>query len=100
MEMMLRISEGDREFLKDEIQRIIKEELKNHVIISNKEVEKNDYMTIDEATKFLGCSKVTLYHYRKSGQIDYYQVGRKIFVKKNELLKKVRLESKRRSRFS
>ena len=38
-----------------------------------------------EAAKYLGCSPLTVFKLRKSGQIGYYRFGRKFYFLSNEL---------------
>ena len=43
------------------------------------------YLTIPEACGYLGCQKSFLYRRLLSGEVPFYQVGRKRFIKVDDL---------------
>ena len=81
---------------KNELKQIIKSVLNEQFQNTNKNSESNQfeeekYLNLEEALKFLGCSKTTLYHYRRKGLIEYHQVGRKILFSKKSLLARMKV---------
>jgi excisionase family DNA binding protein len=57
--------------------------------LDGQEVEKfgdrEEYMSIAQCAKFLGCSKVTIHEYKKQG-LPFYRIGRTVKFKKSEVL--------------
>lgn len=51
--------------------------------------EKNEHFTIQELTRFLRCSRMSIYNYKKLG-LPFYRIGRKILFRKNEVLEFMR----------
>lgn len=92
MDLELKISKESQEKLIGLIKYIISESKDEEVIrklIAEHIENKNDeFINIDEACKMIGCSKTTLYHYRKKGLLKYHQIGRKILFKKSEIIRK------------
>jgi excisionase family DNA binding protein len=79
--------------LKSIVRKAVNEALKDVAI--DEPVEKSDTDTlldIKQACEYLDCSKTTLYNYRRSGNLPYMQRGKKIFFRKSDLLKEVRID--------
>jgi excisionase family DNA binding protein len=55
--------------------------------------EKDIKFSITELAEYLGCSKATIHNYKKRAVFPYYQTGRTVYFKKNEIDKS--LESSR-----
>lgn len=45
-----------------------------------------------QTAEFLHCNLVTLWRYTREGRIPYYRVGRRMFFKKSEILKAIKVE--------
>ena len=45
-----------------------------------------ELMTIEEVTKFLNVSKVTIHKWKKQKLIPFHRIGRRIYFKKQELI--------------
>jgi excisionase family DNA binding protein len=50
-----------------------------------------DNLTIDELAAYIGCSRVTIHKRKKEGIFPHYQVGRKVFFRKSEVDKVLRI---------
>ena len=88
------------EKFKKEIREILREEIKELLkskFLPNQESKEEDLLNINQACSFLGCTKTTLYNYRKKGSLPYLQRGRKIFFKKSDLLYQVQLNESSRN---
>jgi len=48
-------------------------------------VEKPQTFTISELADYLNCTKATIHAYKKRGVFPYYQTGRTVYFKKNEV---------------
>lgn len=48
--------------------------------------DENDLLTIDEASKLLKKSTITLHNWKKQGIIPYHRISNRIYFKKSELL--------------
>lgn len=87
MLLQLELSENMKSELKTLIQDSLKQELKE--LISgklDKPENSNQLLNRKQASKLLGCSLTTLYHYQKKGLIPYHQVGRKLLFNRSDLL--------------
>lgn len=51
----------------------------------NSQASNEEYLTVDEAKKFLGVSTRTFQTYRDRHYFSFSQIGRKILVKKQDL---------------
>ena len=93
MNLLLQIPEDFKVELTQIIREVIVEEIKtfNHQKTDDANND-NNLLNLEQACEFLNCSKTTLYHYRRKGIIEYHQVGRKLFFKKNNLLKRMKAE--------
>lgn len=49
-------------------------------------------MTMEEVTKFLKVSKVTIHNWKKKGIIKSHKIGRKLYFKKAEIESAIRLQ--------
>jgi len=47
--------------------------------------EQEEYYTLRQCAAFLGCSLVSLHNYKKKG-LPFLRIGRKILIKKSELI--------------
>ncbi|GAB2545432.1 helix-turn-helix domain-containing protein [Rufibacter soli] len=47
----------------------------------------NTVLTVKEAAKLLNVSEVTIHNWKSKGLIPFYRISRRIFFKKNEVLK-------------
>lgn len=66
----------------------LEELLKHMKAISEIAYTIKEYYTIDEASKFLGLSKNTVYRITSNREITYYKPnGKSIFIKREDLLK-------------
>jgi hypothetical protein len=94
MDFSFKITEKDKEQFQELFRQVIKEEL-GHLITVNKDTQEEDELiSLEDALKLIGCSKTTLYHYRRKGLISYSQLGRKIKFKRSELFKVVNNQSR------
>lgn len=64
---------------------VVKDELSQRQQPEPHTEEKNEHFTIQELTKFLRCSRMSIYNYKKLG-LPFYRLGRKILFKKNEVM--------------
>lgn len=53
--------------------------------------ETNEDLTVSELAAYLRCSRVTVQARKRDGTFPYYQVGRKIFFRKSEIDKVLRI---------
>lgn len=47
--------------------------------------EQSQTFTISELADYLNCTKATIHAYKKRGVFPYYQTGRTVYFKKNEV---------------
>jgi excisionase family DNA binding protein len=66
--------------LKKELQLILNSFTDNH------SSDKEEYMTRQEAAKFLRCSLTTLYYYEQKNKLTPLRIGRKILYPKSNLI--------------
>ena len=59
----------------------------------NEKPEGEEPMTVEETCKFLGCSKVTLHKYKKTGLIKARRIGRRIYFLKHEILEAMKKDN-------
>ena len=45
-----------------------------------------EVLEVDGVCKMFGVSRTTVYHWRRTGKVNSYQRGRRVFFKKSELL--------------
>ena len=45
-----------------------------------------ELLTPEEAAKFLKCSPETIHNWKKSGKLNYYRIGGRIYFKKSEII--------------
>ena len=87
MHLQLELSEKMKSELKTLIQDSLKHELKELLSGKQDKPENNNQMlNRKQASKLLGCSLTTLYHYQKKGLVPYHQVGRKLLFNRSDLL--------------
>lgn len=70
----------------------LKEIMKQAIVEANKgnsfkPGETDEYLSQQEARKFLRISNATMIRWKNQGKLPYYQEGRKVLFKKSELLK-------------
>ncbi|MBV5316058.1 MAG: helix-turn-helix domain-containing protein [Prolixibacteraceae bacterium] len=94
MHLQLELSENMKSELKTLIQDSLKQELKA-LISGNQERPENDNKMLNrkQASKLLGCSLTTLYHYQRKGLIPYHQVGRKLLFNRSDLLNHLKVKT-------
>lgn len=46
----------------------------------------DEWLTTEDVMNFLNCSEKTVYNYRRKGELEYRQRGRKIWYKKADVL--------------
>lgn len=95
MNLKVELSENSILELGKMIQESLKKEIKD--LFSEAPKKSNDeqvFLNRSQASKLLGCSLTTLYHYQKDNRIPFHQVGRKILFDKSELLNHLKVESK------
>jgi excisionase family DNA binding protein len=97
MEILLKIPTEEKAAFINEIKEALKEELKVSKLVSEKEdVANDDYLTRQEACKFIRCSLATLYNYQKAGRLPCLKIGRKVLFKKSDLISAMQVHSKGR----
>ncbi|MFZ5553158.1 MAG: helix-turn-helix domain-containing protein [Bacteroidota bacterium] len=79
-----------------EFTQLVKESVKEIIPVTPQEKPENqdEHLTMDQLTKFLSCSKVTVHNYKNLG-LPYFRVGRKLLFKKSEVLDFMRKNVKR-----
>ncbi len=68
-------------FTLDELKGLIREVVEEET----SRYSKKPFMTINEASKYLGISKSTLYGYNNQHRISFYKNGKIIYYKKEDL---------------
>lgn len=66
-----------------------------HAVSPNLPNPKDDnvgLMTMEEVTKFLKVSKVTIHNWKRKGIIKSHKIGRKLYFKKAEIESAIRLQ--------
>ena len=58
-------------------------------INSTKEKNEQELITDDEMQRRLGVCRTTLYNWRKEGTIPYIRIGKKLFYRWQEIIKKI-----------
>jgi excisionase family DNA binding protein len=78
------------------IKQTVKDSMKNELteLINSSKAQPEELMTIEEASKFLHVSKVTVHKWKKNKLIKAYRIGRKIYFKKHELIEAMNLKTK------
>ena len=77
-----------------EEQRAIRNQLNNLVrLIENKQMDTQEWLTLEEARDIIGVCSKTFQKYRDTGIIPFSQYGRKIYFKKSDI--QAFLESRR-----
>lgn len=77
-----------------EEQRAIRNQLNNLVrLIENKQMDTQEWLTLEEARDIVGVCSKTFQKYRDNGIIPFSQYGRKIYFKKSDI--QAFLESRR-----
>ena len=77
-----------------EEQRAIRNQLNNLVrMVENKQMDTQEWLTLEEARDIIGVCPKTFQKYRDNGIIPFSQYGRKIYFKKSDI--QAFLESKR-----
>lgn len=49
--------------------------------------EKEEILEVDDVCRMFGVSRTTVYEWRRSGKVNSYQRGRRVYFKKSELLR-------------
>lgn len=49
--------------------------------------EKEEILEVDDVCRIFGVSRTTVYEWRRTGKVNSYQQGRRIYFKKSELLR-------------
>src|SRR5690349_4068387 len=70
------------------IQTAIKDEFKN-LSFAPSFIEPENLLSIDEAGALLHVSKVTIHKWKRNKYIHAYRIGRKIYFKREELIKAI-----------
>ena len=79
---------------KPEIEKIIQEGLQNYfqnTKIESSEKEADKLFSIRELAIYLKCSIATIHAYKKRKAIPYFQIGRKVFFKKSDVDKVLKI---------
>jgi excisionase family DNA binding protein len=85
----------------DELLKVIRESVKGEIeqfangMAAN---QKEELISIDEASVLLHVSKVTIHKWKKGRLIQSYRIGRRIYFKKNELLDSMKSTALRKPR--
>jgi excisionase family DNA binding protein len=94
MEIHFKIPSEQKAAFINEIKEALKQELKVSKLVSEKEVSADDdYLTRQEACKFIRCSLATLYNYQKAGRLPCLKIGRKVLFKKSDLISAMQIHS-------
>lgn len=95
MDFKVELSQNSIQELRDIIQEAVRNEIKNlFQEFFNKSNDEQVFLDRKQTCKLLRCSLTTLYHYQKDGRIPFYQVGRKIYFDKVELINHLKVKSK------
>jgi len=86
MEKIITTTFNSNEFKKLIIEAVKEVTLQNDLFDTQKE-ERLIYLDQREAAKFLRISLPTIIRWKKANKIPYYQEGRKVLFRKDELLK-------------
>jgi excisionase family DNA binding protein len=70
---------------KDELRSIIREEIQKLKLQAENSQHDNDYLSVTEASEYLGIAKQTIYKYTSERFIPFKKVGKKLYFKKSEL---------------
>lgn len=49
--------------------------------------EKEEILEVDDVCRMFGVSRTTVYEWRRTGKVNSYQRGRRVFFKKEDLMK-------------
>lgn len=52
-----------------------------------KDRKKDEILEVDDVCRMFGVTRTTVYEWRRSGKVNSYQRGRRVYFKKAELLK-------------
>ena len=77
----------------EELLELIEEKIFNGLQKFNKipqPIQTEELMSIDETCTFLRVSKVTIHKWKKQKLIVSYRIGRRVYFKKQELIKAMR----------
>jgi excisionase family DNA binding protein len=80
-----------RQLTREIVLEILSGQQANAAPASDQPLPKNqeEHFTICELSKFLRCSRMSIYNYKKLG-LPFYRLGRKILFKKTEVLEFMR----------
>jgi len=68
------------------VKHVIQEVRKTELLPPNSVTPEEDKLTQKQAADFLGISIVSLISWKKKNLVPFYQIGKKIFYSKSELL--------------
>lgn len=84
----------------DDLKNIVCESISQELQkFKQQEPEKQDdqLIKIDDVSKMLGVSKVTVFAWKKAGKIPFYRISNKIYFKKNEVIESLKKIEKKGS---
>jgi len=70
----------------DELKSIITESVENAIKINSKAKEEDSLLCRNDLARLFSVSLVTISAWTKSGKLPYYQIGSRIYFKKNEVM--------------
>jgi excisionase family DNA binding protein len=70
----------------DELKSIITESVENAIKINSKAKEEDSLLCRKDLARLFSVSLVTISAWTKSGKLPYYQIGSRIYFKKNEVM--------------
>jgi len=71
----------------DELKSIINESIENAIKINSKPKEEDSLLCRKDLARLFSVSLVTISSWTKNGKLPYYQIGSRIYFKKNEIMK-------------
>jgi len=75
----------------------VKEELKKNQLQKVVEQQAEELLSIEDIRKMFNVSKVTIYVWKESGLLPYYEMNRRVYFKKAEVIDSL-IKKKIRSR--
>lgn len=74
----------------EEVVKVIMSEMKKIELNNSEEIFEGDKLSQREAALFLGISQTSIIAWKKQGKVPYYQIGKRVFYSKKELLQMAR----------
>jgi excisionase family DNA binding protein len=62
-------------------------------------IEEDRNFSVSALAEYLGCSKITIFKYKKDGVFPFYQAGRTIFFKKSEVDEALSMNKPKKRRY-